>query len=126
MSEALSLRFKAMADSIPRARQAIKDLCARAGIREPRLGDIQIAVTEACTNCVLHAYDAPADGSAYLLEAQLEADNLVVVVSDHGRGLRGYTPGRGMNLIHQATDQVLITSPEGRGARIEMHFALTA
>jgi hypothetical protein len=31
-----------------------------------------------------------------------------------------------MDLIHQAADRVLVTSPEGRGARIEMRFALTA
>ena len=85
MSEALNLHFKAMTGSIPRARHAIREFCARAGIGGPRLGDIQIAVTEACTNCVLHAYDLSDGGSAYVLEAQLDGGNLVVVVGDHLR-----------------------------------------
>jgi serine/threonine-protein kinase RsbW len=125
MDEALSLQFKAMGESIPRARHAISDLCARAGIPDDRLRDIQIAVTEACTNCVLYAYDALDDDSLYMLEAQLSIDHLLIVVSDGGVGLRGYTPGLGMSLIQQAADRVLVTSPGGRGSRVEMHFTLS-
>jgi anti-sigma regulatory factor (Ser/Thr protein kinase) len=125
MGEALSLQFSALSESIPRARHAIRSFCVRAGIPDQRLGDIQIAVTEACANCVRHAYDALEEDSAYRLEARIDADNLVMVVSDYGVGLSGSTPGLGMKLIHRAADRVLVTSPAGHGARIEMHFALT-
>jgi anti-sigma regulatory factor (Ser/Thr protein kinase) len=125
MGKTFSLDLEAARASVPLARHAIRDLCVQAGIGGHRLTDIQIAVTEACTNCVRHAYDATDDSATYTLEARVDAGNLVVVVSDNGKGLRSFTPGLGMKLIHDAAHRVLVTSPKGGGSRIEMHFAPT-
>jgi serine/threonine-protein kinase RsbW len=48
------------------------------------LGDLKLALTEACTNSVRHAY-AEGDGLVEILY-ELYADKLVVEVSDHGEG----------------------------------------
>lgn len=48
------------------------------------LGDLKLALTEACTNSVRHAY-ADGDGIVEILY-ELHADHLVVEVSDHGEG----------------------------------------
>ncbi len=48
--------------------------------------DIQIAVGEACTNVVRHAYDEDAVGMLEV-EAALEHDHVVVRVRDHGPGV---------------------------------------
>jgi serine/threonine-protein kinase RsbW len=48
------------------------------------LGDLKLALTEACTNSVRHAYDA-GEGSVEILY-ELHADKLVVEVADEGEG----------------------------------------
>ena len=48
------------------------------------LGDLKLALTEACTNYVRHAY-ADGQGSVQILY-ELHADRLVVEVSDDGEG----------------------------------------
>src|SRR5664279_6369203 len=48
------------------------------------LGDLKLALTEACTNSVRHAY-ADGQGSVQILY-ELSDDRLVVVVSDEGEG----------------------------------------
>ena len=48
------------------------------------LGDVKLALTEACTNSVRHAY-ADGDGLVEIVY-ELYADRLVVEVSDHGEG----------------------------------------
>ncbi len=47
------------------AARAIARLCEHLELEEELAGQIRLAVTEACTNCVLHAYDA-AGGAAAL------------------------------------------------------------
>jgi serine/threonine-protein kinase RsbW len=48
------------------------------------LGDLKLALTEACTNSVRHAY-AGGEGIVEILY-ELHSDHLVVEVSDHGEG----------------------------------------
>jgi serine/threonine-protein kinase RsbW len=48
------------------------------------LGDLKLALTEACTNSVRHAY-AGGDGLVEIVY-ELHADRLVVEVADHGEG----------------------------------------
>jgi serine/threonine-protein kinase RsbW len=48
------------------------------------LGDLKLALTEACTNSVRHAY-ADGDGMVEIVY-ELHADHLVVEVSDRGAG----------------------------------------
>lgn len=56
------------------------------------LGDLKLALTEACTNSVRHAYDG-SDGSVEILY-ELHADKLVVEVSDEGEGFDAPPDGR--------------------------------
>jgi serine/threonine-protein kinase RsbW len=56
------------------------------------LGDLKLALTEACTNSVRHAY-GDGDGLVEILY-ELHDDRLVVEVTDHGEGFEP-TPGSG-------------------------------
>jgi serine/threonine-protein kinase RsbW len=82
----LRIELPAVPEKVPSARRAITRLCENAGIEDELTGQIRLAVTEACTNCVLHAYDG--DGAdTFALEARVEDDVLVVVVRDAGAGI---------------------------------------
>lgn len=48
------------------------------------LGDLKLALTEACTNSVRHAY--PGGGGMVEITYELHADRLVVQVADEGAG----------------------------------------
>jgi serine/threonine-protein kinase RsbW len=53
-------------------------------LRQEVLGDLKLALTEACTNSVRHAY-GDGDGTVEILY-ELHSDKLVVEVADEGEG----------------------------------------
>jgi len=128
MCTRLRIELPALPEKVPSARWAITRLCENAGIEDELTRNIRLAVTEACTNCVLHAYDGEG-GDTFALEARVEDDALVVVVRDAGSGI---TPkvsakaglGFGLRLMRQAASSIDVTSRPGRGTRVAMRFAL--
>ena len=95
------LMLPARAENVAVVRHAIGGLGdAVPAIDGQRLSDIKLAVTEACTNVVVHAYETDGDGPM-LVEASLDGiEELVVVVRDEGRGIapRTDSPGLGLGL----------------------------
>jgi serine/threonine-protein kinase RsbW len=94
------LMLPARAENVAVVRHAIGGLGdAVPAIDGQRLSDIKLAVTEACTNVVVHAYDG-SEGPLHV-EASLDGDEeLVVIVRDEGRGIapRTDSPGLGLGL----------------------------
>lgn len=88
---------------------------------------VALAVTEAVTNVVRHAYPA-SEGTVILRAAEDSADELVVAVTDQGVGSRGTTTrttpsmGLGLALIRELSTSVLIEATS-TGTTITMHFA---
>lgn len=103
VSPDLELKLPARPENVAVVRHALGGLGEALEVDEQMLADIKLAVTEACTNVVIHAYDG-ADG---LLEvdALIEERRLTVVVRDHGRGIvpRPDSPGLGLGLPLIAT-----------------------
>src|ERR687890_763499 len=87
--------------------------------------DMRLAVTEACTNVVRHAY---ADGEPGPVEILIrpEGDSLLVVVSDQGRGLGPSAdstgPGLGLPLIAALSHSFEIEQVPDDGSRLWMSF----
>jgi serine/threonine-protein kinase RsbW len=87
--------------------------------------DMRLAVTEACTNVVRHAYHGGEQGLIEVL-IRPDGDRLELVVSDRGQGL-GPTaeitgPGLGLPLIAALADSVELQELPLRGSRIAMSF----
>ena len=87
--------------------------------------DMRLAVTEACTNVVRHAY---ADGEPGPVEILIRpvADTLQVIVSDQGRGIGPSDdtsgPGLGLPLIAALSHSLEIAPAGEAGSRLEMSF----
>ena len=92
---------------------------------DPAIEDMRLAVTEACTNVVRHAY---ADGEPGPVEILIrpEGDELSVVVSDQGRGLGPSAdssgPGLGLPLIAALSHSFEIEQVPDNGSRLRMSF----
>ena len=97
------------------------------------LGDLKLAVTEACTNSVRHAYE---DGAGVVdILYELHADCVVIEVSDAGCGFR---PGRvaaadnetgrglGLAIIDSLADELEISERPGGGSRLRFVKILAA
>jgi serine/threonine-protein kinase RsbW len=86
--------------------------------------DVRLAVTEACTNVVRHAYD----GEPGPLEIVIRPDGdvLDVIVSDRGRGIGASPdtggPGLGLPLIAALVDSLEIQHAPRSGSRVAMSF----
>lgn len=93
------------------------------------MADIELAVSEAISNALLHAYvDRPAQ--CFLIGAERIDDRIELSVRDYGRGLkpRDDSPGAGMGLhiISELAEHSAVTKPDdGRdGTAVTMSFAL--
>jgi serine/threonine-protein kinase RsbW len=91
------------------------------------LGDLKLALTEACTNSVRHAY-ADGDGVVEIVY-ELHADRLVVEVADHGGGFEPPTElrvdddelaegGLGIAIIEALSDEFEIREGDRGGSRL--------
>jgi anti-sigma regulatory factor (Ser/Thr protein kinase) len=90
---------------------------------------IALAVSEAITNAVVHAYRDAEVGDVRVVACN-EPDRLVVVVRDYGSGMlpRADSPGLGLGLplISQMTDDLQIEAADGAGTLLRMHFSKPA
>jgi anti-sigma regulatory factor (Ser/Thr protein kinase) len=77
-------RFAATPDIGAQMRRILERFCSERGVAPGLLTDIKLAVTEAATNAVRHAYvDRP---GPVMLRASLEGSDLLIEVLDQGRG----------------------------------------
>ena len=119
---AIELELPSVASSVAAGRHAVRDFCDGHSLDH---GTIAIAVSEALTNVVVHAYRDTGDGPMRI-SATMFADVLLVVVSDDGQGMtpRSDSPGMGLGmlLIGRSASALEVDSDDG-GTRLEMRFA---
>jgi stage II sporulation protein AB (anti-sigma F factor) len=128
----LRLQLSASTAEVPFARAAITRLCEHLGIDDHPTENIRLAVTEACSNCALHAYDDGAVSPTYTLDARVDRRDLRIVVSDRGMGLqrsqtsKARSGGYGLGIIRQLAGSSHVSERPGGGTRVVMRFPLAA
>ncbi|MCS7185645.1 MAG: anti-sigma factor antagonist [Armatimonadetes bacterium] len=116
----MELQLACEPELISVARLACATFASQFGFSLDELEDIKLAVSEACTNVVQHAYE-DRTGQQFTICCWTEENSLVIEVRDKGRGLQGNIQGRfGMKIIRAVMDFVEFHSEEGKGTIVRM------
>ena len=123
------LTIPARPEYITLSRLALAGLSRVRPLPDETLADLKLALTEACSNSVRHAYDG---GEGHVaISFELREDRLIVEVADDGTGFEPETAGKsedggelsegglGIAIIRSIADEVDIDGgADGRGSRL--------
>jgi anti-sigma regulatory factor (Ser/Thr protein kinase) len=123
---ALVRRLRAQPDQVRVIRAEVMAFAVAHGASDP--GAVALAVSEAVTNAVVHAYvDAPEPGEIEVIAQRVGEDCLEILVCDEGRGMlpRHDSPGVGLGLPLVATlaESFEVQARAGGGTQVRMAFA---
>ena len=123
---AVRLTIPAKPEYITLGRLALTGLSRLRSLPQETLADLKLALTEACSNCVRHAY--PEGGGSVEIVYDLLPDRLVIEVADDGEGFEPHAGdehgelsegGLGIAIIRSIADELEIgTGTDGRGSRL--------
>ena len=120
------LTIPARAEYITLGRLALTALAGVRPVSDETLHDLKLALTEACTNSVRHAYANGGDGEVEIVY-EPAADRLAVEVGDEGSGFElAAAPiegelaegGLGIAIIRAVADEVEIGPRDKGGSRL--------
>jgi anti-sigma regulatory factor (Ser/Thr protein kinase) len=115
-------------DAVAVARRAVGVFACDHGASPQRAADIALAVSEACTNAVVHAYLDQDEPGTVEVDASRREGSLAVRVADRGRGLRPRLdspgPGLGLPLIHVLSDECVLADGDP-GTVVDLRFAIS-
>lgn len=115
------------------ARSAVAAFAAQADPTLDQLADIKTAVSEAVTNCIVHAY-RDTIGLITVTVSFYEENELRVIVADKGCGIEDVQQamqplfttggeeraGLGFAVMESFMDQIKVSSKPGRGTRVTL------
>ncbi len=119
------------------ARSAVACFAAQLDPTMEELGDIRTAVSEAVTNCIVHAY--PQELGTVMLRCRILKDNVLdIVVKDKGVGIpdvdKARMPmfttggaersGMGFTIMESFMTSISVTSEPGKGTTVHMRRKL--
>lgn len=123
---AINESLPAVDASVPLARRLVVQLAAAAGLKGPLLDAVAVAVSEAVTNAVRHAYRGLP--GRVQLTAYVCGSELWVLVADDGCGhhVPAHDPGLGLGLalIAESCDDFVLAERGAGGTEAQMRFRI--
>jgi serine/threonine-protein kinase RsbW len=126
----LSLNLPRDEETIPVARHIVRRALAEVGVENDCTFEVELALSEACTNVLLHA----GLGEAYEVRLQIDERSCELRVVDVGRGFDvdgapvrrsgAEEGGRGLGLMMALVDRVRFTSRSEAGTVVSLEKAL--
>jgi anti-sigma regulatory factor (Ser/Thr protein kinase) len=120
------LTMPARPEGVGVVRQALAGVADALDFDPSVLADMKMAVTEACTNVVVHAYE---DEGMLQVEMLTGEDGLTIVVRDQGTGIQPRPAqagapalGLGLPLIAALSDAFELRGSAGAGTEVRMTF----
>lgn len=133
MKNKMKLEFAAISENEPFARNTVAAFCLGLNPTLEELSDVKTAVSEAVTNCIVHAYRG-LEGTI-VIECETEGDALHIKISDRGRGIEDlskalepfYTTseeeersGMGFTIMQTFMSDFEVKSEKGGGTSVRM------
>ena len=129
----MELQFPSKSCNEAFARAAIACFAAQLDPTLDELGDIKTSVSEAVTNCIVHAYP-DSIGTISMRLRILDGEKLEIVIRDKGRGIADlqqamlpmYTTGgeersgMGFTIMESFMDKLKVKSTPGKGTTVTM------
>lgn len=131
----MELRIPPYAEHLALVRLALTGVAAACEASDELLSDLKLAVTEACTNAIRHAYpDGVSESAEIVVRFDVAPTEIRIEVEDHGVGFNAVDPvrdgelaapdgGMGLWIISALIEDLEIQSNTG-GSRITMSRAL--
>jgi anti-sigma regulatory factor (Ser/Thr protein kinase) len=119
-----------VAEEVPGVRESAVQFARANGVPDALVGDLRLAISEAVTNAVVHAFRGRDQPGTVTVTVDVSAGEMAqVVVRDDGVGMsrRSDSPGLGLGLglIARIADQVEHRVPrDGAGFEMWMRFRL--
>ena len=131
----MQLKLPSLSANEGMARAAVAAFCAQLDPSGVELADIKCAVSEAVTNCIVHAY-RHAEGMIYITVSLLEGRIAKIEIRDRGCGISDVKEARqplfttdapsersgmGFTVMESFTDRMSVSSHVGGGTKITMY-----
>ena len=132
MEFSLALTLPRDEQTVPVARHIVRNALEQVGVEETCVDDLELALSEACTNVLVHS----GPGDRYVVRLELEDRLGLIRVLDVGRGFDsamlpagGALPederGRGLGVMQALVDRVDFTSRPEAGTIVTLEKLLT-
>lgn len=99
----VELTIPARVEYIGVARLLVSGVANRAGLAYDEIEDVKLAVAEACTNAIYHAYGSKGDGTVRIL-CTIYPDRLQIQIIDQGASFDPQRVSRKLGPIHREDD----------------------
>lgn len=133
-SNFMEVKFKALSINEGFARICVAGFCVQLNPSIDELDDIKTSVSEAVTNCVVHAY--PDGEGEIFMRCEIEGDSVKIIIKDAGVGIKDiqkakepfYTTkpdeersGMGFTVMESFMDGVEVEKNEFGGTTVTMY-----
>ena len=126
-SPIISLRLESSPETLTLVRGMLGGVAELLQLDPELLDDLKTAVSEACNNVVMHAYEGASGPLSVSLYA--ESEGLDVIVRDHGRGIPVLAPsddrlqGVGIPIMRALAQQTAFRPCDSGGTEVWLRFA---
>lgn len=133
MKNQIEIKFKSLPENEAFARTCVSAFCLQLNPTLDEIGDIKTAVSEAVTNCVVHAYPNKVGEITMLLNRT--DDKIHITIKDNGVGItdidKALTPfyttkpdeersGMGFTVMDSFMDSLVVRNNGAKGLIVEM------
>lgn len=121
------------------ARTAVSAFVSQLDPLVSQLADIRAAVSEAVTNCIVHAYGDSEDAGKITITAKLSEDTAYIKIKDNGCGIENIKQameplfttkpdeertGLGFAVMESCADKVKVSSEKNKGTTVNLTFKI--
>lgn len=129
----MKIKFKALSENESFARIVVATFCASINPTIDEINDIKTAVSEAVTNCVVHAY--PEESGEVEIVTKITNNEVYITITDNGVGISDIEKARepffsslpdkersgmGFTVMEGFMDKVIVESKKEKGTKVTL------